>query len=103
MIVAVLNGYFDKLWKLQTAEAQRKNKYKLAGYIGVSPYFVQEYKHAARRYTRRAVAQAHQALLAADFELKGGSSRDARLVLTLLLRRLLPPQARPVAATAERR
>jgi DNA polymerase-3 subunit delta len=76
------------------------NKYELAGHIGVSPYFVEEYKHAARRYTRRSIAQAYQALLAADFELKGGSSREARLVLTLLLRRLLPPEARPVSAAA---
>jgi DNA polymerase-3 subunit delta len=98
MIVAVLNGYFDKIWKLQTADAQRMGKYDLAGHIGVNPYFVEEYKQAARGYTRRAVAQGYQALLAADFELKGGSSRDARVVLTLLLRRLLPPKARPVAA-----
>ena len=98
MIVAVLNGYFDKLWKLQTAEAQRMGKYDLAGHIGVSPYFVEEYKQAARHYTRRSIAQSYQALLAADFELKGGSNRSARLVLTLLLRRLLPPKARPAVA-----
>ena len=98
MIVAVLNSYFDKLWTLQKPGALRKNKYDLAGEIGVSPYFVEEYKHAAQRYTRRSIADAYSALLAADYELKGGASRDAPLVLTLLLRRLLPPQARPAAA-----
>jgi DNA polymerase-3 subunit delta len=97
MIVAVLNGYFDKLWTLQKPGALRKNKYDLAGEIGVSPYFVEEYKHAAQRYTRTAIADAYSALLAADYELKGGASRDAPLVLTLLLRRLLPPAARPAA------
>ncbi len=97
MIVAVLNAYFDKLWTLQKPGAMRKNKYDLAGEIGVSPYFVEEYKHAAQRYTRAAIADAYSALLAADYELKGGASRDAHLVLTLLLRRLLPPAARPAA------
>jgi DNA polymerase-3 subunit delta len=98
MVVAVLNAYVDKLWKLQTHEAQTMNKYDLAGHIGVSPYFVEEYKHAARRYDRASIADAYAALLAADYELKGGSERDARLILTLLLRRLLPPAARPAAA-----
>lgn len=97
MIVAVLNAYFDKLWTLQKPGTLRKNKYDLAGEIGVSPYFVEEYKHAAQRYTRSAIADAYSALLAADYELKGGASRDAHLVLTLLLRRLLPPAAQPAA------
>jgi len=98
MIVAVLNGYVDKLWTLQKPGALQKSKYDLAGEIGVNPYFVEEYKHAAQRYTRPALADAYAALLAADYELKGGASRDARLVLTLLLRRLLPPDARRAVA-----
>jgi DNA polymerase-3 subunit delta len=98
MMVAVLNGYFDKLWKLQDPEAQRKNKYEVAKLIGVPPFFADEYKQAAQHYTRSAIADAYSALLAADYELKGGASRDASLILTLLLRRLLPPSARPAAA-----
>jgi DNA polymerase-3 subunit delta len=98
MIVAVLNGYFDKLWKLQKPGAFRQNKYDLAGEIGVSPYFVEEYKQAAQRYSRSSIADAYAALLAADYELKGGASRDAALIVTLLLRRLLPPADRPVVA-----
>ena len=95
MMVAVLNGYFDKLWKLQVPEAQRENKYDIASRIGVPPFFADEYRQAAQRYTRTALADAYSALLAADYELKGGSARDPSLILTLLLRRLLPPQARP--------
>lgn len=98
MVVAVLNSYFDKLLKLQKPGALRKNKYDLAGDIGVNPYFVEEYKHAAQRYDRQSLTEAYSALLAADYELKGGASRDASLILTLLLRRLLPPTARPVVA-----
>jgi len=98
MMVAVLNGYFDKLWKLQTPDAQRKSKYEVASHIGVPPFFAEEYRQAAQRYTRPALAEAYSALLAADYELKGGSSRNPSLILTLLLRRVLPPTARPAAA-----
>jgi len=98
MVVAVLNGYFDKLWTLQKPGALRKSKYDIAGDIGVSPYFVQEYRHAAQQYDRASISDAFSALLAADYELKGGASRDASLVLTLLLRRLLPPASRPTTA-----
>ena len=98
MIVAVLNGYFDKLWKLQKPGLLRKTKYDLAGEIGVNPYFVEEYKHAAQRYDASTIADAYAALLAADYELKGGSSRDASLIVTLLLRRLLPPNAQATLA-----
>ncbi|MFB6247674.1 MAG: DNA polymerase III subunit delta [Salinibacter sp.] len=98
MIVAVLNGYFDKLWKLQAPEAQRESKYDIASRIGVPPFFADEYRQAARRYDPSTLADAYAALLAADYELKGGASRDAALILTLLLRRLLPPAARPARA-----
>jgi len=100
MMVAVLNSYFDKLWALQKPGALRQSKYELAGEIGVSPYFVEEYKQAAQRYSRAAIADAYAALLAADYELKGGASREASLIVTLLLRRLLPPNARPAVTNA---
>lgn len=98
MMVIMLGKYFDKLWKLQKPDALRQSKYELANYIGVPPYFVEEYKHAAQRYDRASIADAYAALVAADYELKGGAARDAALVMTLLLRRLLPPEARPVVA-----
>ena len=90
MIVAVLTGYFTKLWKLPGAEARRLSKREVARRIGVSPYFAQEYARAAARLGPGAVAGAFSALLAADYELKGGSGRDAHLIMTLLLRRLVP-------------
>jgi DNA polymerase-3 subunit delta len=96
-IVAILNGYFDKLWALQAPKAQSMNKYKIASHIGVPPFFAEEYRRAARRYSKRSIGTAFRALLAADFELKGGSTREPLLILTLLLRRVLPPRARASA------
>jgi DNA polymerase-3 subunit delta len=89
-IVAMLNAYFAKLWKLWACRNERLSKKALAGRIGVPPFFVSEYKASLRRYDRTDIERAFSALLAADYELKGGARRDARLVMTLLLRRLTP-------------
>lgn len=88
MIVAMLNRYFEKLWKLQPHLGGAPDKYEVARLIGVSPYFASEYVQAARRTTRGAVEAAFGALLAADAELKGGSQRSAQTTMTLVLRRL---------------
>lgn len=91
MIVSVLNAFFRKLWKLPPgAEARRLSNKDVARRAGVSPYFAREYVEARRRFGPEALARAFSALLAADYELKGGSRRSAALVVTLLLRRLLP-------------
>ena len=91
MIVSVLNAFFTKLWKLPPPhEARRLSNKAVARRIGVSPYFAREYVAASQRFGPEALAQAFSALLAADYELKGGSRRSAALVVTLLLRRLTP-------------
>jgi len=91
-IVAILRSYFDKLWTLQASGGRGLNKYDIAKRIGVPPFFADDYRRAAQRYTKASVGTAYRALLAADFELKGGSTRNAPLILTLLLRHLLPPR-----------
>jgi DNA polymerase-3 subunit delta len=71
---------------------------EVARRIGVSPYFAKEYVFAARRFSQGAIERAFTALLAADHELKGGSRRTPQLIITLLLRQLMPPSARSAAA-----
>jgi len=97
MIVSVLTGYFTKLWKLTACQAQRMPEREMAQHVGISPYFIKEYVFSLRRFPQSALEQAFAALLAADYELKGGARRDERLVLALLLRRLVPG-AHPVEA-----
>ena len=86
MIVSVLTAYFSKLWKLAAYQAKGVPEGQMAARIGVSPYFVKEYVAGLRRMGGRAVQEAFPALLAADFELKGGSGRNERLIMALLLR-----------------
>lgn len=97
MIVSVLTGYFTKLWKLAACQAKRLPEQAMAARIGVPPFFIKEYLFSLRRYSPAALERAFSALLAADFELKGGSGRDERLVLTLALRRLIPEAAATAA------
>src|SRR5690606_20392298 len=97
MIVSVLTGYFTKLWKLSVCQARRMPEQAMAARIGVPPFFIKEYLFSLRRFSPEALERAFAALLAADFELKGGSGRDERLVLALALRRLIPEAAATAA------
>ncbi|MCH7640075.1 MAG: DNA polymerase III subunit delta [Bacteroidetes bacterium] len=88
MVVSVLVSYFTKLWKLTSCLEKRMPEKDMPGHIGVSPFFLGEYIRALRTYRTAEIHRAFDALLAADVELKGGSERGARLILTLALGRL---------------
>lgn len=91
MIVAVLASYFSKLWKLTACRGQPPAS--IAKRIGVPPYFVKEYLQSLRRFPLPSIEASMEALLAADFELKGGANRGERIVLTLALRKILEARA----------
>ena len=91
MVVTMLSRYFIKLRKLQAGLARNVPQQELARHIGVPPYFLKEYQFALRRLGPATVRRAFEALLAADYELKGGAERDERLVLLLALGRVLGP------------
>ncbi|ARA93561.1 DNA polymerase III subunit delta [Rhodothermaceae bacterium RA] len=97
MIVSVLTGYFTRLWKLTACQARRMSDREMARHVGISPYFIKEYLVSLKRFRPGSIERAFAALLAADFELKGGASRDERLVLLLMLRKIM---ADPVPAFA---
>ena len=88
MIVSVLTSYFTKLWKLHGMQGRGTSDKEIAARVGVSPYFIKEYQQTIRRFNRSSVENAFASLLAADYELKGGSGREEGLVLALLIRRL---------------
>lgn len=90
MIVAVLNAWFMKLWKLSACGSSMPRK-DMARHIGVSPFFLKDYLTGLRRYKAPAIRNAFAVLLATDYELKGGSARSERLVMTLMLRKILSP------------
>lgn len=88
MTVSVLSSYFSKLSKLAGCQNRGVSSKELAKTIGVPPFVLKDYTAALKRFSAREREEALNALLAADTELKGGSERDDRLILALLLRRL---------------
>jgi DNA polymerase-3 subunit delta len=88
MTVSVLSSYFNKLSKLAGLNKSGTPPGDLADAIGVNQYFLKDYQAALDRFSATEREAALKALLAADRELKGGSERDDRLILGLLLRRL---------------
>ncbi len=90
-IVSILTAYFVRLQKLAHCIHKRMPERAMAAEVGVSPFFLKEYLVSARRYPQPRLDGAFSALLAADYELKGGSTRSASLVMLLLLRRLVLP------------
>lgn len=90
MIVAVLTAFFIKLWKLTTCIGQPEKS--MADRIGVPRFYMKEYIQSLRRFPLPSIEGSLSALLAADFELKGGASRGERVIMTLLLRRILNQQ-----------
>ncbi|HLA63902.1 MAG TPA: DNA polymerase III subunit delta [Rhodothermales bacterium] len=102
-VVAILALYVTKLWKLTGCRNGRMTEREMAGHIGVNPFFLKEYLAAIRHFPPDRLRRAFEALLAADNELKGGSERDERTVLALMLRRMaLRPAGRGPATRAAR-
>lgn len=89
MIVAILTSFLTKLWKLAALRGKSLSKKDKARRIGVPPFFLDEYVASLKRFPPAAIERGFSALMAADYELKGGANRDPRLVLTLLIRRLV--------------
>ncbi len=89
-MVAILSAYVTKLWILSEWHNKSISSRELAARVGIPSYYIQEYTASLRYYPGRALEDALSALLAADFELKGGSVRDPRLVVNLMLRRMVP-------------
>jgi DNA polymerase-3 subunit delta len=89
-MVSILSAYFAKLWILSECQSRSTSSGELATRVGIPSYYIQEYLSSLRYYRGTALEVAFSALLAADFELKGGSVRDPRLIVNLMLRRMVP-------------
>jgi DNA polymerase III subunit delta len=85
MIVSLLTSYFTKLWKLTACHKQSIAEKDMAKRAGIPPYYMSEYLSTLRRFDAPSLTTAFRTLASADFELKGGSSRNERLILMLAL------------------
>lgn len=68
-VISVLYSYFSKLYKLHGSAESNNNI--LAGVLGVSPFFVSEYKQAAKHYPKQKIESIFHILLEYDLKAKG--------------------------------
>jgi len=92
-IIAVLTSFFVRLWQLSGLQMRRIPEKEMAKAIGVSPYYLKEYLSSLQQFDREALDRAISSLLAADYELKGGSDRSDGLIMSLMFHRMLLPKA----------
>ena len=86
LTLSSLHSYFIKLLLLKGIESP---KYSLNS-IGISPYFLEEYKAAARRFNMRQIISAMGYIFEADLKSKGikGDNLESKEILETLLLRL---------------
>ena len=85
-IVPVLFGFFNKV--LSTHYMVGKNDQELAAELGVNPFFVKDYRTAARNYNLTDVERAIGQIKFLDLRLKGvhrGAAEDGELLVEAVL------------------
>ncbi len=87
LILTILQRYFLTLWKLSEADLSQ-NKFSIAGKMGISPYFLDDYLSSLRKYQPPAIASSLAALMEAD-ELLKSSGSDNLFVMINTLRKIV--------------
>lgn len=86
LIMAVLNKYFITLFKLIELSRDVSDKYTIAAQIGVSPFFVQDYMTAIKKYSPNDIEQAFVIMAETDEKLKSTSTDSLALLQQMLVR-----------------
>ncbi len=86
LILTILTTYFTKLWKLSDIAGRESNNYKLAGAIGVSPFFVSEYLDALKNYPPGLLDNAFTAIAEAEEILKSSSTNSLYVLENMYLK-----------------
>ena len=87
-IVAMINRHLNLLLKARALEAERVPAAEFSRRLGVSPFFVRNYRSQAGRADPDGLWQGLVALSEADLDLKSHSRRQGALVMDLCLSRL---------------
>ena len=84
-IVYSLSSYFLRFWRLHGYARERTPLSTIAKEIGTHPFIVTKQQNLLHKWPQGEVTRVLNALLSAETELKGGSQRSPRLIMTLLL------------------
>jgi DNA polymerase III subunit delta len=98
MVLVMLTRFFTQLWKLSDVRSRRLSEQEISREIGVPYYFVKQYVEFRSNFTGEQIERNFRFLLDADTVLKS-TSRDAHLVLDLLIVTLIHHSTEPVGET----
>lgn len=87
-IIIMLAKYFQKLWLIQELYAGKNTEFQIAKDLEISPYYVNNYIDAAKRYTSNHIERCFTLLTETDEALKFSSS-DEKLLMTLLIYKIV--------------
>lgn len=90
LIISMLTRYFTTLWKILEEQVRTRDKYQLAGKVGISPFFVPEYQSAARRYSPIELDRSFVELCEADEQLKTTGGDNLLIMQKMLTNIILP-------------
>ncbi|HOV91591.1 MAG TPA: DNA polymerase III subunit delta [Candidatus Kapabacteria bacterium] len=90
LILSILQKFFLILLKL-TELNLNENKYTLSSQIGVSPYFLDDYLLAARKYKFPQIVASLSAIQDADEQLKSSGGDNLAIMLDMLIK-IIPEQ-----------
>ena len=87
-LIAMLRNYYLNVWSVWDMTRRGRRYPEIASAIRGQQWMVKRYMETARRYNGPRLQHVFATLTAADCELKGARARDARLVLTLMMRKM---------------
>ena len=102
-IVAILGSAFTNAWLAHGLVRKKLSPRQLEKAMKVHSFVAKKSAETARRFGAAGLYRAFRILLAADCELKGGSPRDPRIILTLMLKDLISTPPPAVSGTRRRR
>ncbi len=85
LILTMLTRYFTILWQMIEQLRLHANNFKLAGVLGISPYFIDEYRMALQKYSSVQIEKAFVELCSADEKLKTSSTNRLLILEELLI------------------
>ena len=77
MIMGLLNGFFQKIYLYHFLSKDHSDNRSLAGALGVPPFFIDQYKLAARNYPVDDLEYIFTQLKHVDLKLKGVNTRGS--------------------------
>ena len=93
IIIAVLTRYYNRLWQLAKLMRAGVGRTESARRLGLRDFQLSGYESVLRSASPEQIRRGLRALMAAEFEIKGGSEMNEHIVMSLMLVQLMKHRA----------